>query len=97
MASGKVTIPPPAGALESGIGTTGADGKLAITFSKAYSTKPKFLAIPDLPLATDMVSIQIDSWSQDAEGKYIGCTVATADDGGKPEASVPIIWAIVSE
>jgi len=97
MASGIALIPAPGGALEAGLGTTDASGLLSITFSKAYASKPKLIAMPDVPLATDAVTTQIDSWTQDAEGNYTGCTLATADDGGKAEAGCPVIWAIVSE
>jgi len=97
MASGIALIPAPVGALEAGIGTTDADGLLSITFVRAYTSKPKLVAVPDLPLATDMVTVQIDSWTQDEAGNYIGCTLAAADDGGKPEAGAGVIWAIVSE
>jgi len=97
MATGKVVIPEPGVALESGIVTTDGDGLATISFANVYATKPKLLAIADVPLATDCVIVQIESWTQDGAGNYIGCTLRTSNDGGRAEPTIPLIWAIVSE
>jgi len=85
----------PKGIEASGIVTTGADGKASISFPRAYPTKPKLFLSPELPQATDVVTVQIEDWSLDVEGNYIGAIVATGDDAGKAEANVPVHWLIV--
>jgi len=90
-------IPKPGVALEGGSVVTGADGSAEISFTKAYSTKPKLACVPELPFATDAISVQVDSWTQDVEGRYIGCKIFATDDGGKGEADVLVLWAVVSE
>jgi len=85
----------PIGIKERGEVTTGADGRATISFAKAYPTKPNLQLTPELDPAVDTVYPQIVSWSFDAEGKYIGATIQTSDDGGKAEANVPTHWLIV--
>jgi len=86
-------IPP---APELGAVTTGADGKATISFAKAYPSKPKLALAPEYSQATDVVTVQIDSWSQDVAGNYIGAVVAAGDDGGKAEANVTVHYAVWS-
>jgi len=90
-----VRIPFPKGISEAGLATTGADGVASITFLKAYPTKPKVALSPDVPHGTDVVTTQIEGWTLDAEGKYIGMAVFTGDDAGKPEPSVPVHYLVV--
>jgi len=85
----------PKGIEASGIVTTGSDGKASISFPKAYAVKPKLFLCPEYPQATDVVTTQVDDWSLDPDGNYIGAVVATGDDGGKAEAGVPVHWLIV--
>jgi len=95
MASGKVAIPTVVGGpSELGVVATGADGLASITFTKSYATKPKVALSPEYPLATEVVTVQIDSWDTDAAGNYIGMTVATGNDAGKPEAGVTVHYAL---
>jgi len=92
MASGRVPVPP--GVLEKGSATTGADGSVSISFVGAYPAKPTPLLGAELPVGTETIFVQIDSWILDAEGRYIGMVVYAISDAGKAIANVIVHWAI---
>jgi len=85
----------PKGVDEAGFATSGTDGLASITFSKTYPVKPKISLTPDLSHAVDCIIIQIEGWTQDVEGNYIGMNVYTANDGGRTEPNVPFHYMVV--
>jgi len=91
----RVNIPSPApgGPSETGIITTGSDGIATITFTKPYKSKPIVALAPDIPHGTDVVTTQIEGWTI-SDTNYVGMAVFTGDDAGKPEANVPVHYAI---
>jgi len=95
MAVLKIEIVPGIAIEEEGEVTTDAEGKVSISFTKAYEIKPRFIPVIELPYVTDAVSVQIDSWTLDAEGKYIGVLLYVTDDGGKGEAGALVKWFII--
>lgn len=79
------------GQAEKGTVTTDADGLATITFSGSYASKPILALTPELPVATDRVIVQIESWTGPP---YTDVTIATSDDGGKKEPSVLVHWIL---
>jgi len=91
----RITIPSPipGGPSETGIVTTGADGLANITFTKSYAAKPIVALAPEIPHGIDVVTVQIEGWTQ-VDTKYTGMGVFTGDDAGKPEGNVPVHYAV---
>jgi len=79
---------------ERGEVTTGTNGRATISFAKAYPTKPNLQLTPEYDPDTDTVYAQIESWTFDAEGNYVGATICTADDWGVGEVGVLVHWVI---
>ncbi|GAH96206.1 unnamed protein product [marine sediment metagenome] len=79
------------GANEMGMITTDSSGFATITFSGSYVSKPILALTPELPVATDRVFVQIESWTGPP---YTDVTIATSGDDGKAEASVLVHWAL---
>jgi len=96
MASGRVPIVVGISISEEGEVTTDAGGLAAISFVKAYPTKPRFHVVPpEYDPAVEGVFLQVGSWVFDPDGNYIGANVYCVNDAGKTVAGVPVKWLIL--